>query len=263
MKLRKILCILSASLLLLLTGCTQELQEDVTWYTKEQVRTFFGTQTTRSVYEYNEDWSTGSITTYVDGALESTVTYEHTETGYITRGIQDGVEDVMEVVITRDDAGNAVHTEQYLNGQLSSSADSTFDEKGNMLTYHTHVVEPDLYLKQETEYDSNGNKIKLTVDNGYMVTVTEYTYNSQGRLVKESSPNSNSRTEYTYSDGGKLETALIYGENGELTNKRISTYDDYGNMLLQETYDAEGNVMLTTALSYISTDGRTSSGIAG
>ena len=103
----------------------------------------------------------------------------------------------------------------------------------------------------------------VTTDNGYMITITEYSYDSQGRLVKESSPNSNSRTEYTYSDGGKLETALIYGENGELTNKRISTYDDYGNMLLQETYDAVGNVMLTTTLSYISTDGRTSSGIAG
>jgi len=263
MKLRNTLCILSASLLLLLAGCTQEPQEDVTWYTKEQVRTFFGTQTTRSVYEYNEDWSTGSITTYVDGELESTVTYEHTETGYITRGVQDGVEDVLEVVITRDEAGNAVHTEQYLNGQLSSTADSTFDEKGNMLTYGTHVVEPDLYLQQKTEYDADGNKIRVIVDNGYGLTITEYTYDSQGRLVKESSPNSNSRTEYTYSDGGKLETALIYGENGELTNKRISTYDDYSNMLLQETYDAEGNVMLTTALSYISTDGRTSSGIAG
>ena len=53
MKLRKIICILLITLLLLLTGCTQEPAEDVTWYTKEQVRTFFGTQTTRSVYEYN------------------------------------------------------------------------------------------------------------------------------------------------------------------------------------------------------------------
>ena len=259
MKLRKILCILSASLLLLMAGCSQTPEEDVTWYMKEDIRTFFGAQTTRYVYEYNDDWSTGSITTYENGEMLGTITYEHTESGYIT---QDG-DDVTEVIYTKDDAGNVTHTENYLNGQLSSATDCTFDEKGNMLTYHTHVVEPDLYLKQETEYDSNGNKIKLTVDNGYMVTVTEYTYDSQGRLVKESSPSSNSRTEYTYSDGGKQETALIYGENGELTNKRVSTYDDYGNMLLQETYDAEGNVMLTTALSYISTDGRTSSGIAG
>lgn len=172
MKLRKIICILLTTLLLLMAGCSQTPEEDVTWYMKEDIRTFFGAQTTRYVYEYNDDWSTGSITTYENGEMLGTITYEHTETGYITRGIQDGVEDVMEVVITRDDAGNAVHTEQYLNGQLSSSADSTFDKNGNMLTYHTHVVEPDLYLKQETEYDSNGNKIKLTVDNGYMVTVT-------------------------------------------------------------------------------------------
>ena len=41
MKLRKILCILSASLLLLLIGCSQEPKEDIAWHTKEQVRTFF------------------------------------------------------------------------------------------------------------------------------------------------------------------------------------------------------------------------------
>lgn len=263
MKLRNNFCILLAALLLLMAGCSQAPEEDVTWYMKEEIRTFFGTQTTRYVYEYNNDWSTGSITTYVDGQLESTVTYEHTETGYITRGIQDGVEDVMEVVITRDEAGNAIHTEQYLNGQLSSSADTTFDEQGNMLTYDTHVVEPDLHLHQETEYDSNGNKTKMTVDNGYGLTVTEYTYDLHGRLVKESSPDSNSWTEYTYEDGGNVQTTLYYGENGELVNKRITTYDDYGNALLQETYDAEGNIVISAARSYVSTDGRTSSGISG
>lgn len=263
MKLKKIICILLTALLLLLTGCAQEPAEDVTWYIKEQVRTFFGTQTTHSVYEYNQDWSTGSITTYVDGELESTVTYERTETGYITRGTQDGVEDVMELVITRDEAGNAIRTEQYLNGQLSSTAEATFDGQGNMLTYDTHVVGPDLYLHQETEYDAKGNKTKVTVDNGYGLTVTEYVYDSQNRLIKESSPESNAWTEYAYEDSGKLETALIYGENGELTNKRISTYDDYGNLLLQETYDADGNIVLTTACSYVSTDGRISSGIEG
>ena len=263
MKLRKSLCIFAASLLLLLTGCSNAPEEEVTWYTKEDIRTYFGTQTTHYVYEYNEDWSTGTITTYVDGELESFVTYEHTETGYITRGTQDGVEDVMEVVITKDEAGNAIHTEQYLNGQLSSTADSTFDDQGNMLTYDTYVVAADLHLHQKTEYDAQGNKVRMTADNGYAVSVTEYTYDSQGRLKTESIPDSNTRTEYTYSDDGKVQTALYYDENGELTNKSITTYDEYGNSLLQENYDAEGNLIMSAARSYVSTDGRTSSGISG
>ncbi len=259
MKLRKIICILLTTLLLLMAGCSQTPEEDVTWYMKEDIRTFFGAQTTRYVYEYNDDWSTGSITTYENGEMLGTITYEHTESGYIT---QDG-DDVTEVIYTKDDAGNATHTENYLNGQLSSATDCTFDEKGNMLTYNTYFVEPDMHLHQETEYDARGNKIRMTVDNGYATTVTEYSYDMQGRLTKESNPDSSSRTEYSYSDGGRVQTALSYGGNGDLTGKSITTYDDYGNALLQEHYDAQGNLVMSAARSYVSTDGRTSSGISG
>ena len=258
MKLKKSLCIFAASLLLLLAGCSKAPEEEVTWYMKEDIRTYFGTQTTHYVYEYNEDWSTGSITTYTDGELHGTITYEHTENGYITR---DG-DAVTEVVITRDDAGNAIRTENYLNGQLSGTADSTFDENGNMLTYDAYFVEQDMHLHQETEYDAQGNKIRMSVDNGYTVSVTEYTYDSKGRLKTESIPDTNTRTEYSYSDGGKVQTALSYG-GGKVTGKSITTYDEYGNPLLQETYDAEGNLVMSAARSYVSTDGRISSGISG
>ena len=259
MKLRKHILILTSILLLLLTVCSKAPEETVTWYMKEDFRTFFGTQTTHYVYEYNEDWSTGSITTYENGELLGTITYEHTETGYITR---DG-DAVTEVVISSDDAGNAVHTENYLNGQLSGTADSTFDDQGNMLTCDTYFVEPEMHLHQETEYDTRGNKIRMSVDNGYAVSVTEYTYDIKGRLVKESNPDSNTRTEYTYSGGGKVQTALSYSGNGEVTGKRVTTYDEYGNALLQENYDAEGNLVMSAVRSYVSTDGRTSSGIEG
>jgi len=264
MKLRKILCILSASLLLLLIGCSQEPAEDATWYKKEEFRTFFGTQTTRYVYEYNDDWSTGSITTYIDDELYSTITYEHTEIGYITHGVgQDGTEETLEVIVTRDEAGNAVRTEQYVNGQLSSTSESTFDDKGNMLTFDTHVLEPDLYLRTETEYDSDGKKLRQTTDNGYAVTTTEYTYDSKGRLIKETGTDSPGWTEYSYSKNGTVQTATFYDENGAVSGTQVTTYDQYGNVLLLETFDASGAETMTMAYSYVSTDGRTSSGIAG
>lgn len=259
MKLRKIICILLTTLLLLLTGCTRESAEEVTWYMAEDIRTFYGTQTTRYVYAYNEDWSTGSISVYENDEMLGTITYEHTETGYITR---DG-DDVTEVIYTKDDAGNVIHTENYLNGQLSGTTDCTFDEKGNMLTYDAYFVEQDMHLHQETEYDDQGNKIRMTVDNGYATTVTEYTYDPQGRLAQESTPDSNARTEYSYTDGGRIQTALSYIGTSEVAGKRITTYDEFGNALLQESYDAEGNLVMSAVRSYVSTDGRTSSGIEG
>lgn len=264
MNFRKYACILLSLLLLLLTGCSQEPSEDATWYKKEEFRTFFGTQTTHYVYEYNDDWSTGSITTYIDDELYSTVTYEHTETGYITHGVgQDGTEETMEVIVTRDEAGNPIRTEQYVNGQLSSVSESTFDDEGNRLTFDTHVVEPDLYLRTETVYDAAGKKLRETTDNGYTVTTTEYTYDAEGRLIKETGTDSPGWTEYTYAKNAPVQTAAFYDENGNLSGTRITTYDPYGNVLLQETFDANGEETMTMAFSYISTDGRTSSGIEG
>ena len=263
MKLRKTLCILAASLLLLITGCSREPNEDVTWYMKDNVRTFFGGQTNRQVYEYNEDWSTSSVTMYDNEVLSVVQTYEITETGYILRATQDGVEETLEVVVTKDENGNVTHTEQYANGVLTTIAESTYDAQGNLLTYTAQLPEADMTLRQEFTYDSQGNKIRAVSDSGYGASTTEYTYDSQSRLVNESSPDSNSWTEYTYSNDGKVQTALYYDENGELSNKSVTTYDNYGNVLTVETYDAEGNITLTSAFSYISTDGRTSSGIAG
>lgn len=256
--------VLTALLLLGINACSQDPQEDVTYYMKELVHTYTDGQTSRSVYEYNEDWSTRSITTYENEDLYSTITYEMTETGYITRGTApDGTAETMEVVITRDENDNILRTEQYVNGELSTTAEYTYDENGSMLTYSANVIDAGMSLRQEFTYDSRGNKIKVVADSGYGITTTEYTYDAQNRLVKESSPDSPSRTEYTYEDGGKLETASIYDENGELFGKRITTYDDHGNMLLREIFDANGELMMSTACSYIGTDGSTSSGIAG
>lgn len=265
MKRRSLLClVLTAPLLLCMSACSREPAEDVTYRLKEQINTYSGGHTIRSVYEYNEDWSTASITTYENGELDSTITYEMTDTGYITRGIgQDGTEETLEVVVTRDENGNILRTEQYVNGALSTTAEYTHDENGNMLTYFADVIDAGMTLRQEFTYDKNGNKIKAVADNGYGVTTTEYTYDAQNRLVRESSPDSPGWTEYTYEKDGKLETAFVYDDNGQLSATQVITYDDHGNMLLRETYDVNGEMMMTTARSYIGTDGSVSSGIAG
>ena len=251
------------ALLGLLTACSQAPKEDVTWHIKEQVHTYSGGQTNRQVYEYNEDWSTASVTMYDNEVLSVVQTYEITETGYILRATRDGVEETLEVVITKDENGNVTHTEQYANGVLTTVADSTFDVQGNLLTYTARLPEADMTLCQEFTYDSQGNKVRAVSNSGYGASTTEYTYDARNRLIKESSPDDPSRTEYSYEEDGRLETALIYDENGELSGKRITTYDAYGNVLLRESFDAQGNLLMSSAFSYIGTDGSVSSGIAG
>jgi len=82
-------------------------------------------------------------------------------------------------------------------------------------------------------------------------------------LIKETGTDSPGWTEYSYSKNGTVQTATFYDENGAVSGTQVTTYDQYGNVLLLETFDASGAETMTMAYSYVSTDGRTSSGIAG
>ncbi len=263
MRKRVLSILLTILLLLALTGCSKEPDPNVKFYLTEQISTYFGTSTTRTVTEYDEDWNQSKIITWQNEELVSTVEYEVTETGYIARGTQDGVEETLELRVTKDEDGMPLRGEQYINGELYSTSEYTYDENGNMLVFYSDMHAVGMVLRQEYTYDEMGNKIKQTDDTGYGVVTTQYEYDSQNRLVKEFSPDSPGWTEYEYSNGGKTQTAFAYDENGTLAAKMIETYDDYGNLLTREAYDASGECTYTMAYRYIGTDGTVSSGIKG
>lgn len=262
---KRIFTVLLVFALLMLTACGSTEPEEVRYYTKEMLHTFAGGGSSRSVYEYNKDWSTRKITNYQNGEEISQVHYEMTENGYITSGTQDGVRETMEVVITKDDQGNPIRTEQYRNGELYSTSDSTYDENGNMLTYVSDIAAADMTYRMEYTYDEAGNPTKLVSENGYSTSITEYTYNEDDKLILEVVSTEGSdqtiRTEYTYSEDGLQETAMVY-DGDVVSGKRIMAYDEAGNMLLREMYDSEGELMMTTFFSYVGTDGSISSGMS-
>lgn len=261
---KKNIGILLLILSLLLVGCGAE-KEDVIFYKTETIRTFFGASSTREVNEYDEEWNLIHTTTYQDGAEVSQVNYEYTDIGYRMVGTQNGVEETLEFILTKDDHGNPLHTEQYLNGELYNTSDCTYDEKGNMLTQESTIPMANMTVRLEMEYDENGNRVKTVQDNGFDIGTTTYTYDKNGKLLTETyhtkAGDSTSVTEYSYFEDGLTQTAMIYESDGNYSGKRVTTYDEAGNMLLQETYDAEDQLMMTTACSYIGTDGTISSGI--
>lgn len=262
---KKNVVILLLILSLLLVGCGTESTEDVKYYKTETIHTFFGAGTTREVNEYDEEWNLIHTTTYQDGAEVSQVDYEYTETGYRMVGIQNGIEETLEFILTKDAQGNLLRTEQYLNGELYNASDCTYDENGNLLTQESSIPMANMTVRLEMEYDEKGNRIKTVQDNGYDIGTTTYTYDADGNLLTETyhtkTGDSTSVTEYGYSDDGLIQTALIYESDGSYSGKRITTYDKAGNMLLQEVYDANEELMTTTACSYVGTDGTISSGI--
>ncbi len=263
MRKRALSILLAVLLLPALAGCSQEPKSDVKFYTTELSTTYFGTSTTRTVYEYSEDFTQYTMTNWQDDELLSTVNYEVTETGYIARGTQDGVEEIMEVKGTKDEAGNPIYSEQYNNDELTSTTECTYDGNGNMLTFVSNTLSVGVVIRQEFTYDENGNKIKQINDYNGSITTTEYEYDSQSRLVRECSPDSSGWKEYEYSDGGKTQTAFAYDENGALSAKIIETYDDWGNLLTRQSYDESGALVIDMAYSYLGTDGTVSSGIKG
>lgn len=251
---------------LLLAGCgAKAAPEEVKYYKTETIRTFFGASTSREVIEYDEEWKTTRITTYQDGAEISQVDYEYTETGLRMIGTQNGTEEILEYIITRDKQGNPLRTEQYLNGELYNSSECTYDTAGNLLTQASTIPAANMTVTLEMKYDENGRLIKTIQDSGYAVGTTAYTYDENGRLLTETyhteAGSGSVIKEYSYSDDGLVQTALIYEADRSYSGKSVTTYDKAGNMLLAENYDADGNLTLSTACSYIGTDGTVSSGI--
>lgn len=261
---KKHVIILVLILSLLLAGCggsTPKEPEELTFYPAERITTYSDGDSHRDTYEYDKNWNLTLGITYRNGEEVSRVQYKNTKDSTQMTFLQDGEESTMELRLTHDEQGNETRVERYSDGELTLITECTFDEKGNRLTQTDTRVATNDVSRHEMAYDENGNMTKMTLDGG---STTVYTYDDQGRLVKQEQLSAEGQQgnyyEYTYSTDGLTRTCLYYQSNGFPGGKTIETYDAFGNMLRSERYDGV-ELTETTLYSYIGTDGTISSGI--
>lgn len=123
-------------------------------------------------------------------------------------------------------SGNILTGYNYsLDATLIEKVEYITDEDGLLLCYR--VKDKGVYITNEAAVNEDGRKVALLSSNGREETITresedggyietrggvEYTYNNNGRLVKEES--GGNLIEYTYSDDGTLIRKKETGEDG-------------------------------------------------
>lgn len=215
---------------------------------------FIGTMTFRTESEYDEDGTLLTFTQYTDGVETSRVQYSYTDNSIIGEVTQNGETGTTKQVYQKDATGNITHIEFYLDEVLYSVSDATHDENGNILTNTQQTIVTERTTTVTYTYDDDGNPLTITYEYGNDIgSVTENTYDENGKLltsiVSDLQGNVTNREEYSRNETN-VETVSIYDGDGNLTGTRTVTYDEAGNMLTSETFDASGTLTLRITYTY-------------
>ncbi|MBE6961244.1 MAG: tetratricopeptide repeat protein [Ruminococcaceae bacterium] len=185
-------------------------------------------------YTYNEQGRSASVTAY-DGQGNQT---SHVDLQYDAQG------------------NNIVSYYTYTANGRVGRIECDFDDNRKVTERrHFDVDTGELETRFLESYDSEGREIKSEQyncrgDKEELVYYDIYEYDEHGRQVKTSRYASDgalrSYSTRTYLKNGKTHEYSWYDAYGNLQWKRVSRYDEKGNYIGEERYDAEGKLTQST-----------------
>lgn len=154
---------------------------------------------------------------------------------------------------TYDELQREVTDSMYLvdeTGEITNTLwENIYDEQGNLIRVLEHE-DGRTYVAEENTYNDAGKRIRSVAypDSdgfGNPISVSEYTYDEDGRLIIQSTDYniiySNMTTEYEYDQEGNIAREITY-EDGEAFFDYSYKYDSDGNLLEEiDTYYQNGN----------------------
>ena len=176
----------------------------------------------------------GNVTCDIDG-LGNKILYTYDESGRLL-SVKEG-KGTTSYAYSVDTDGNSKVVTTYANGSTSTTL-----QDGAERTLYTVYLGSGKEIKTSYEYDEEGNLIKqVKADKSYL----SYTYDSQNRLKEletyDSNGNIQHSTEYTYdSDGRVIGMSDQKGEHEELSPLRYTgyTYNTFGELV--ESWEVDG-----------------------
>ena len=157
---------------------------------------------------------------------DETVRFYYNDSGFLIQRIEtsNGKNTIFDLAY--DGNGMPIKKTCTYRSGSQDSWEGTYDENGNLIK--EAAIIPNWYEKRNYEhiYDAEGNRIKTVCvrtitlsDTPYEYkTITDYTYDANGNLIKEI---------YTYSDGDKEILDYTYDANGNLIKEiRTASYDN-------------------------------------
>ncbi len=153
------------------------------------------------------------------------------------------------VTYTYDSQGNVLRQETHMDGVLTEAIDYTYDAQGNYLTLKQYYA-GELVLDYAFTYTYSGDGVLLTREEtlfGELASHVEMTYDQQGRETASVSTGLDgtvlSRTESTWE--GLTETRKYFAmEDTTPYMTSVITYDDHGNVILEENQYDDGTVTM-------------------
>ena len=157
---------------------------------------------------------------------------------------------VTEVQQEFDDAGQLIKESSYSDGTFAGSTEYYYDNEGRQTKMVTKHANSDMVITVFYEYDKLGNQILYGIDTGYYISKKEHFYNEENKIY---------RTEQHWEENTRY--GEVYDGKEQLLGKNIYIFDDFGNSLVEESYNSMNVLDTRICYEYIGTDGSISSEI--
>ena len=271
---KKILTLIFCSFFIIgLVGCNavtnKESSDDIVDQVSYQVTKRYIEHNTGDInitdYTYDEEGNLLSTKLYLNDKFQSSVESDYNKDSNIvtmTNTSSNSEITVTEVQQEFDDAGQLIKESSYSDGTFAGSTEYYYDNEGRQTKMVTKHANSDMVITVFYEYDKSGNQILYGIDTGYYISKKEHFYNEENKIYRTDDYRNNEliyRTEYHWEENTRY--GEVYDGNEQLLGKNIYIFDDFGNSLVEETYDSMNVLDTRICYEYVGTDGSISSGI--
>jgi len=158
---------------------------------------------------------------------------------------------------TVDEDGKVTYSVTVSNqGIIKTYTNPEYDNEDNLIVNKIYDNTNKLIREENYEYNGDGNLISKTITNvpANVSRLTEYEYNNEDELTREIVYDRNGDMKqirnFVYDDEGREIDSDLQLANGEFT-RFITTYDDNDNMLVQQWYDIDANLLQEDTYEYV------------
>lgn len=249
----KKLTIFLLTTLLLLSGCTKTEEPENPYrlksYTSESSIAGVPQSSIRCDYFYDESGQIYRFDSYWKGELHRSELLEWDEYGNVTRATvtgSDGSQSIEEHRLTLDTQHRILRDEVYVGDSCQEISEYAYDKDGNqtmqtLVRYPKTNEDPSVTCRIDMTYDKDGSLLREDIQwNQKLPTHTDYSY-ADGKPDKISNYDEHNRltdyTQYSYDETGLIVTLTTYAADGTLEETVVNTYDEFGNLLTNESWD--------------------------
>ena len=187
----------------------------------------------------------------VDGTVETQQVYEYDAAGHMTKktfAVADGVAGNSHVYGYDASGFLVLDTEYNPDGTVCQTIGFENDSYGNPVKQTQRNPDGEMYeVRNEYEYDSNGNISKCTTYRGGELNGwTETSYDDKGHITSEKVflPDGANKSwiDYEYNENGDMNVQTIYKEDGSIFQIIMYGYDSNG-LAIETKFDSNGDIV--------------------